>query len=403
MHHSTSRPADEGSAADDATATEARELAAYLAEQDPLDAQSALWAARRQDGLSAEEEAELQAWLAGDPARGTKLDELSGVLGQLDQLPPDDVAGLKAALPAAPTSGRTAQGARPTAQEDSRPRSHRPQNSGRRQWLASWGGWLPQAAMAGMAAMVVSGGWMGWSHWQQQPTFMQSFATQRGQQLSVTLPEGSALRLDTDTRLEVAVYHDRREVQMPKGQAFFEVKPDPSRPFHVMAGATRITVLGTRFSVRHTQTGLEAGGVSVMVEEGRVRVARVPIDGTATTRDANSTAAESDAVELVAGQTVVADSRGHLAPVSVLPPASALAWWDGRVVLNDTPLRDAVAEFERYLDTGLVVNDPHAAELRLNGSFDLRQFSAFKRALPQALPVRLRSRDDGRTEVIAAD
>ncbi|MCU0761623.1 MAG: FecR domain-containing protein [Hydrogenophaga sp.] len=403
MHQSTSRPVAEGSAAADATAAEARELADYLAGQDPFDAQAALWAARRQDGLSAEEESELQAWLAGDPARGAKLEELSGVLGQVDQLPPGDVAALKAALPAALTSGRTAQGARPSAQENLRPRSHTTQNSGRRQWLASWGRWLPQAAMAGMAAMLVTGGWLGWSHWQQQPTFIQSFVTQRGQQLSVTLPEGSALRLDTDTRLEVAIYHDRREVKMPEGQALFDVNPDPNRPFHVIAGATRITVLGTRFSVRHTLTGLEAGGVSVMVEEGRVRVARISNEGMANSRDVHSTVDESGAVELVAGQSVVANSRGHLSPVSVLLPASALSWRDGRVVLNDIPLRDAVAEFERYLDTGLVVNDPHAAELRLNGSFDLRQFSAFKRALPQALPVRLRSRDDGRIEVIAAD
>ncbi|MCU0942795.1 MAG: FecR domain-containing protein [Hydrogenophaga sp.] len=379
-------------------------MADYLAGQDPLDAEAAVWAARRQDGLSAEEEAELQAWLAGDSARGARLDQLSGVLGQLDQLPPGDVAALRATLPPAPERGGLAHSARPGAADSSaRPRSQPPQDSGRREWLASWGRWLPQAAMASMAAMVVGSGWMGWSHWHQQPTFMQSFATQRGQQLSVTLPEGSALRLDTDTRLEVAVYHDRREVQMPKGQALFEVKPDPSRPFHVMAGATRITVLGTRFSVRYTQSGLEAGGVSVMVEEGRVRVARIPNEGIPFPRDAHSTAAESDAVELVAGQSVIADSRGHLAPVSILPPASALAWRDGRVVLNDTPLRDAVAEFERYLDTGLVINDPRAGKLRLNGSFDLRQFSAFKRALPQALPVRLRSRDDGRTEVIAAD
>lgn len=403
MHRPTSRPAVESSAADDATAAEARELADYLAEQDPLDAQAALWAARRQDGLSAEEEAELQAWLAGDPARGTRLDELSGVLGQLDQLPPDDVAALKAGLPVAPTQDRAVQGARPIAQEDFRPRSHTPQNSGRRQWLASWGRWLPQAAMAGMAAMAVGGSWTGWSHWQQQPTFMQSFATQRGQQLSVTLPEGSALRLDTDTRLDVAVYRDRREVHLPRGQVLFDVRHDPERPFHVVAGATRITVLGTRFSVRHTRSGLEVDGVSVVVEEGRVRVARIAPQSTATGPDAGLPTVETEGVELLAGQSVTADARGHLAPVSQLSDAAALAWRDGRIVLNDTPLRDAIAEFERYTDTQLVIRDPRVAALRLNGSFDLRQLNAFKRALPQALPVRLRSRQDGLTEVVAAD
>jgi transmembrane sensor len=80
-----------------------------------------------------------------------------------------------------------------------------------------------------------------------------------------------------------------------------------------------------------------------------------------------------------------------------------MAWRAGRVVLNDTPLGDAVAEFERYFDTGLVVPDPAVAALRLNGSFDLRQAGAFKRALPEVLPVRLQTRADGKTEVRAVN
>jgi transmembrane sensor len=403
MTHPNPRSAAEGPAADSEMSAEAHELADYLAGQDTLDAEAAVWAARCQDGLSAEEDAELQALLAGDPARGARLDQLTDVLGQLDQLPPDDVAALKATLPPAPARGRTAHNARSSAQEDARPRSYPPQDSGRRRWLTGWGRWLPQAAMAGMAAVVVSGGWMGWHHWQQQPTFSQSFATQRGQQLTATLPEGSSLRLDTDTRLDVAVHRDRRVVFLPRGQAMFDVRHDPDRPFQVVAGATRITVLGTRFSVRHTTSGLEVDSVSVVVEEGRVRVARITPQGTATGPDAGLASVETEAVELIAGQTVTADAHGHLASVTLHSDATALAWREGRIVLNDTPLHDAIAEFERYADTKLVIRDPSVAALRLNGSFDLRQLNAFKRALPQALPVRLRSREDGLTEVIAAD
>lgn len=401
MKHPTSRPLTEGPAADGATATEARELADYLAEQDSLDADAAVWAARRQDGLSPEEDAELQAWLAGDPARGAKLDKLTGVLEQLDQLPTDDVAALKAALPPVPARGRLAQGARPGMQAGARPRSKHTQDIGRRQWVASWGRWLPHAAMAGMAAMVIGSSWMTWNHWQRQPTFKQSFATLRGQQRTATLPEGSTLRLDTDTQLEIAVYRNRREVHLPKGQAFFEVNSDPERPFHVVAGATRVTVLGTKFSVRHTQSGLEPRGVSVIVEEGRVRVARM-VRADESPRPDAAPPSKAETVELTAGQGVIADIHGHLAAVS-RQAATGFAWRDGRIVLNDTPLGDAVAEFERYTDTKLLIRDPRVAALRLNGSFDIRQLSAFKRALPQALPVRLRSRSDGLTEVSAAD
>lgn len=373
---------------------EARELSEYLAGQNPLDAEAALWVARRQDGLTAEEEVELQDWLAGDPARGARLNKLSGLLGQLDELPPDDVAALKATLP-------PASQASPGASNAARPGSRQPGiQQGRRQWLLGWGRLVPQAALAGMAALLIGGGWMGWSHWQQQPTFTQSFATVRGQQITATLPDGSTLRLDTATQMDVAIYRQRREVHLPAGQALFDVKTDPQRPFHVLAGPMRITVLGTRFSVRHTPGGMGGDGVSVMVEEGRVRVARA---NDATEGKERLPEDDTESVELTAGQSVVANAQGRIAAVTRSTPSTAMAWRDGRVVLNDTPLDAAVAEFERYLDTGLVITDPAVAALRLNGSFDLRQAEAFKRALPQALPVRLRTRSDGKAEVVLAN
>jgi transmembrane sensor len=377
---------------------ESREWAEYLASQNPLDVEAALWLARQQDGLAPEEAAELREWLAGDPARSAKLDQLSGLREQLEGLPPDHVAALKTAIAStAPVPGPVP---RSSAQAMSAPASVR--RPDRREWLLGWGRLAPQAAFAGLAAMAVGGGWLGWDHGQRQPIFTQSFATARGQQLVATLPEGSSVRLDTATRLDVALYRGQREVRLPQGQALFDVAADPERPFHVLAGRLRITVLGTRFSVRHTQNGLGAGRVSVVVEEGHVRVARAGSDGAPVGAAQEFAASGAEFVELTAGQSVMADAQGRLAAVAASMPGTALAWRDGRVVLNDVPLGDALAEFERYLDTGLSIRDPAVAALRLNGSFDLRQLQAFKRALPQALPVRLARLADGKTEIVRA-
>jgi len=382
-----------------AGSAESRDLVDYLASHHPLDAEAAVWLARQQDGLTPEEEAEWCAWLAGDPARGARLEQLSGLWGQLGDLPSDDIAALKAALPRAHGHGihQADSGSRtgkPQALPPTRPEPSGVRQSGRRQWLLDWGRLVPQAAMAGLAAMVVGGGWLGWGHWQQRPVFEQSFASKRGQQISVALPEGSTLRLDTATRVEVAIYRDRREVHLPQGQALFDVRSDSERPWHVFAGPMRITVLGTRFAVRHTQDGLEPGRVHVVVEEGRVRVAR---DGVGH----EAMSASPAFVELTAGQRVTADAQGRIAGVAAAFPGTAMAWRDGRVVLSDTPLGEAVAEFERYMDTGLTILDPAVAALRLNGSFELLQLQAFKRAIPQVLPVRLALRPDGKTEIVA--
>ncbi|MET0311910.1 MAG: FecR domain-containing protein, partial [Burkholderiaceae bacterium] len=223
--------------------------------------------------------------------------------------------------------------------------------------------------------------------WQRQPTFEQAFSTGRGQQRVVTLPDdalaGSSLQLDTATQLHATLFRDRREVRLEDGQAMFTVHADPKRPFHVRAGSLRITVVGTRFSVRHTASGIDAGKTVVSVEEGQVRVVRV---GTEAGPSPGQAAAP---VELTAGLMLVAAREGTLGRPVAVAPAAVAQWRSGRIAFDHTPLRDALAEFERYGRTGLVVNDPAVAALPVGGSYNLRQFQQFARTLPEVLPVRL--------------
>lgn len=344
--------------------------------QDPLDVEAARWLVRRHDGLSRDEEAELQRWLAADPERQRRLDGLGRLWGRLGALPPDDVAALKAASAPAPrASGRSVPSLRP-------PRPPR---------------WLPGLALACVLVLLVGSGawgWAWWADWRQQPLHQQALATVRGQQSEVLLPDGSRLKLDTATRAEVALYRQRREVRLVDGQVMFDVQADATRPFDVLAGPLRVTVRGTRFSVRHTRSGLGAEGVVVAVEEGRVHVQALSTGA----QEAGGAGTDEGGLDLRAGQAAAVDATGRWAVAPVT--ASALAWHEGRLVLDGVALADVLAEFARYRETGLVVNDPAVAALRLNGRFDLRQFDAFLRALPQVLPVRLRGLADGRTEVV---
>lgn len=335
----------------------AREHAAFIAAQDPVDVAAAGWMVRRQDGLAPQEEAAFQAWLAQAPAHRAAFERLAGTWQGLDVLSAAQVAALQP---------------RPTLRTARRPQAARPR-------------WVPLAAMASLAFAVVAG-WMGWVHWQAQPVYSQSFATARGQQREVQLPDGSRLVLDTATRAEVTLYRQRREVRLPQGQALFAVQHDAGRPFDVLAGPVRITVVGTRFSVRNTGTGLGADDVRVTVQEGRVRVA--PID----------TTAPGQPVLLGAGEAIAAGVDGTLRPPADAAPANATLWREGRVNFENTPLAQALAEFERYGPTRLTLRHPAVAAMRINGSFDLRQLGAFTKALPQVLPVQLRPHD-GTTEI----
>lgn len=377
-------------------AADARDYAEFIAGQDPLEVEAIGWMVRRQDGLTADEEAELQEWLERDPEHAKALEQAEGVWGRMDELPEEGVDALKAGLPqhadSPPAHMEPARAERAGASAGLRT-SKPPASPGRRAWLAKLGWLLPQAAVTALALGVVGSGWYGWNIWQQQPTFTQSLATVRGEQRQLALPDGSTLWLDTATQVEVSLYRQRREVRLVEGQAFFTVQPNSAQPFDVLAGATRVTVVGTRFSVRNTRSGLgEEGRVSVAVEQGRVRVA--------SRQSTQELAGAGAAVELVSGQSVSTDASGLPGPVQH-EAAPAANWREGRVSFNGSTLAQAVAEFERYGDTGLVIRDPAVGALKVHGSFELRQLGAFARALPRVLPVRLVPKD-GKTEITAA-
>ena len=274
-----------------------------------------------------------------------------------------------------------------------------PVSASRRAWLPDFGRLLPRLAPAAAIFIVAGGGWYGWDAWQRQPTFSGDYVTARGQQREIRLPDGSVLWLDTTTQAGVTFRRDRREVRLSEGQVQFSVQANPAQPFDVLAGPLRVTVVGTRFSVRNTRTGLGDGRVLVAVERGRVRVARASAhrgDGQ------DPRVALPDAVELTAGQTIAADADGRFSPVAQQPVDADRAWREGRVSFDGVSLAQALAEFERYGDTRLVVRDPAVAALRIHGSFDLRRLDAFARALPRVLPVRLEPTGDGSTEIVGA-
>ncbi|WP_328574612.1 FecR family protein [Janthinobacterium sp. P210005] len=318
-----------------------REYADFAATQDGVALAAATWFSRH-GNLDAQQQAEFAAWLAADPAHAEAYAQLQSTHRVARRIPPQ-VAARWAVPPAAPA-----------------PLPRRP-------FLRSLRA-LPYAAAAMLLLSVGAGGYQ-W--WQQQAVFSQSYATVRGQRLAVALPDGSKLQLDTATQLHVTLYRQRREVCLAHGEALFQVQSKQGQPFDVLSGPLTVTVVGTQFSVRNT---LEHDGkLRVAVQHGQVRVA----------------GARQDRVDLRAGQGVSSDASGRLSAIASLAPGSVASWRDGRITFDNVPLGAALAEFERYGDTGFVVRDPAVARLRIGGSFSLTQLDRFAAALPQLLPVQI--------------
>lgn len=335
--------------------------------QDALD-----WFVRRNsEAWSATDEAQFQRWLNADEDRVNTWERWESHWKTLDSLPADAISALRANLARdkalASDEYPEALGPKPFVQ--------RPPVPPRRRSV--------QLAFATLAFVVVGGlAWRLLGADAARSTHV--YATQRGQQSTVDLPDGSRLQLDTATTLEVAYRDDRREIRLREGQAVFTVHPDAARPFDVLAGAMRVTAVGTQFSVRLTPDVPGATDLRVAVEEGKVRVGH---------REQRA-GAETGTVYLVAGQQLSANAQGVLAAVTAVPDGEIAPWRQHRVSFVDVPLSQALAELERYGSTGVIVRNPGVAALRLSGTFDPRDPQTLRNILPAALPVRLQKNGD---------
>ena len=102
-------------------------------------------------------------------------------------------------------------------------------------------------------------------------TLSYSVESPRGSKLKLSLPDGTSVWLNADSKLRfpVSFTAERREVYL-EGEAYFEVAKDSAREFWVHAGAMDVKVLGTSFNVKAYER-LET--VATTLVEGSVEVA----------------------------------------------------------------------------------------------------------------------------------
>lgn len=349
------------------------------------------WFVRRRDqGLSAQEEQTFQAWLNAGPSNKAAYDHWQAEWQTFDAIPQHMKAFLQRnltydqAMEAASSSARVATQPSKSMYDrigtESRGEAEVRTGPTRRRVL------VPALSMVAIAAVVTSAGGLAWKQWQGQTTFVQSLASKRGQQLEATMPDGTHLRLDAATRLEVTYYSNRREVKLLEGQAMFEVSTNLTMPFDVLSGPVRVTVVGTRFAVRYTPSLPGEAGVHVAVEEGQVRVAQMRPGG--------------HVAMLSAGQQITSDHEGVLAVVRPVTSAEVAPWRNQRVRFDSLRLDAALAELERYVDVPLVIHDPAVAALPITGVFNPADLSTLQRVLPASLPVRLKPIGQGSWEIV---
>lgn len=194
--------------------------------------------------------------------------------------------------------------------------------------------------------------------------------TARGEIRRIPLADGSVATINSESDLAVLLASDSRRIELERGQAWFQVAKDRTRPFLVDAGIAQARAVGTAFSVVRGREG-----VQVAVTEGVVAVWPSDSSGLMTI--------------LEAGQFASFRTAGAAPTVGTAPGEieRALAWRNGEVALENDSLGEAVASFNRYNRKQIVLTDSSLGREKLVGLFKLDKPENFASMVGESLDI----------------
>lgn len=352
-----------------------------------ITAEACAWVAQLESGdLSGADLAALREWMARSPAHAREIREVAMLSGKLAVL---------------------TEMAEPLAQAAALDSGLR---KSRRAWVARAAIFASAFAACALAAALFLDGRVA----DVSPGEPLVYETAVGEYRVVRLSDGTSMKLNTDTSIEVDYEPTARGVRLLKGEAVFDVAHDPSRPFVVYAGETAAEAIGTSFLVRLRDKVTELSVIEGVVGFSRVlEAARAkPAKSRPQSEPAPLARIEkTPAVFLKAGEALTsiqippANAPQPAVDVVTIAPRELerkLSWTDGLFDFSDAPLQEVVEEINRYNRVRVQIVDPDLKAMKFGGIFETGDLNALLEAL-EKLGVRVERVGDDRILLRAAE
>lgn len=172
----------------------------------------------------------------------------------------------------------------------------------------------------------------------------------RGQKASVTLPDGSVVKLNSQSvfTFPQTFSGNVRKVTL-QGEAYFEVVKNEKKPFIVVTNDVTTSVLGTTFNVEAYPKQKE---VKVTLATGKVKVSSL-----------------SKSTVLTPSKQAVFNKNTNTIFTQNVNTNKYLEWKDGILRFEDTPLGEAVEKLEKWYNVNFQFKNPELKKCRFTGVF----------------------------------
>jgi transmembrane sensor len=186
-------------------------------------------------------------------------------------------------------------------------------------------------------------------------------STKAGDKANITLPDGSRVWLNGDSKITYAEnFKDRtREVHL-SGEAFFEVAKDKTKPFIIHTRMINLKVLGTAFNVRsydyekETETALVHGSVEVTLRNSpeqkillkpgeKLLVKNIPVDSSSAHK--KQTPDEDSHIIVLTNMHYYGSDSSNV----------ETSWIKSQLVFTDEPLDKIALNLERWFNVHISI------------------------------------------------
>lgn len=215
-----------------------------------------------------------------------------------------------------------------------------------------------------------------------RPSSAATYASRGDGPETIALPDGSRVTLAANAALAVDYQAGRRAVRLVRGEAYFTVTHDASRPFEVTAAGRTITDLGTEFDVRLGETFM-----TITLAQGAIAVSPARDGG-------------QELLLTGPGQQVIA-APGQADRVGQADLAEALAWRKPLLHFSSMPLSEAAAAVNRLGGGNVRVPDHRVGAIRISGQYRAGDPVRFARSVADAYGLKVRMTADGAAEIVA--
>lgn len=180
--------------------------------------------------------------------------------------------------------------------------------------------------------------------------------TNPGMVITTTLPDSTKVWLNSDSYLKYPhLFTGKTREVVLDGEAYFQVKKDSKHKFIVStANNTQIEVLGTEFNVeaysknRDIVTTLVTGKINLLYfsDENNIR-----------------------SLSMAPNQKTVFNTQDRTVTTATVNVNPDIAWKDGKIIFNDTPLEDALKILSKHFNVEFIIKNPKLKDNSFSGTF----------------------------------